>query len=145
MSFRAATRISLRRPAFRANNFNNNRLSALRLFHSTPSNMTVHSIPTKKDFEEAVKTHSTVFVDAYATWCGPCKAISPLIAKMSEEERFKDVFFAKIDVDDLPDVSQELGITAMPTFVLFKDGKQVEEKVIGAIPREIEAFLVKQL
>ncbi|KAI2636094.1 thioredoxin-like protein [Xylaria nigripes] len=142
MSFRAATRIISRRPAFP---IFNHQLSALRQFHSTPSNMTVHDITSKNQFNEVVKTQPIVFVDAYATWCGPCKAISPLISKMSDEERFKDIYFAKIDVDELPEVSQELGITAMPTFVVFKNGELADGKVIGASPPKIEQLLLAQL
>ncbi|KAJ8115553.1 hypothetical protein ONZ43_g4644 [Nemania bipapillata] len=106
--------------------------------------MTVHTIETKAAFDEAVKNHSVVIVDAFATWCGPCKAIAPIVAKLSDEEQFKDVYFAKIDVDDLPELSQELGITAMPTFVAFKGG-ELSGKVVGANPGAIQKLVVDQL
>ncbi|KAF2964906.1 hypothetical protein GQX73_g8659 [Xylaria multiplex] len=106
--------------------------------------MTVHNIASKAAFDEAVKTHSVVIVDAFATWCGPCKAIAPIIAKMSEEEQFKDIFFAKIDVDDLPELSQELGISAMPTIIAFKGG-ELGDKVVGANPKAILELVNKQL
>ncbi|KAJ2974037.1 hypothetical protein NUW58_g8789 [Xylaria curta] len=80
MSFRAATtRIASRRSAFAAPNHQH--LFALRQFHTTSPNMVVHNIATKAAFDEALKTHSVVIVDAFATWCGPCKAIAPLVAK----------------------------------------------------------------
>jgi len=108
--------------------------------------MTVHNIATKAEFTETVKKYPIVFVDAFAVWCGPCKAIAPLIAKMSEEEEYKDkVRFVKIDVDELPDVSQELGISAMPTFVVFKDGEISSDKVIGAKPQDIVNLLKQHL
>ncbi|GAW14407.1 hypothetical protein EKO27_g4626 [Xylaria grammica] len=106
--------------------------------------MTVHNIATKDAFHEAVKAHQVVIVDAFATWCGPCKAIAPIIAKMSEEEKFKDVFFAKIDVDDLPELSQELGITAMPTIIAFKNGER-DGTVVGAKLPAIQELVAKQL
>ncbi|KAJ8130225.1 hypothetical protein O1611_g3403 [Lasiodiplodia mahajangana] len=106
--------------------------------------MVVHNIETKAAFEEAVKTNQVVIVDAFATWCGPCKAIAPIVAKLSNEEQFKDFFFAKIDVDDLPELSQELGITAMPTFVAFKDGEP-SGKVIGANPKAIQDLVASLL
>ncbi|RYC60200.1 hypothetical protein CHU98_g5997 [Xylaria longipes] len=106
--------------------------------------MTVHNIETKAAFDEAVKKYPVVIVDAFATWCGPCKAIAPIVAKMSEEERFKDFYFVKIDVDHLPDLSQELGITAMPTFIAFKDG-EANGKVTGAIPQEVLNLVTKQI
>lgn len=106
--------------------------------------MTVHNIASKEAFSEVVKNNKVVLVDAFATWCGPCKAIAPKIAEMSNLDEFKDVYFAKIDVDELPDLSHELGITAMPTFVAFKDG-ELSGKVIGAKPGDIQTLVTKQL
>ena len=60
----------------------------------------------------------------------------------SNDEQFKDIFFAKIDVDELPELSQELGIRAMPTFMLFKDGEKAEE-LVGANPNALVALLTK--
>ncbi|KAI0486115.1 thioredoxin-like protein [Xylaria cf. heliscus] len=145
MSFRAAIHLASRRAASAAAlPALNPRISTLRRFHTTPPNMTVHNIETKAAFDEAVKQHSVVIVDAFATWCGPCKAIAPLIAKLSDEDKFKDVHFVKIDVDALPDLSQELGITAMPTFIAFKDGEP-SGKVTGAIPQEIQNLITRQI
>ncbi|KAI0429826.1 thioredoxin-like protein [Xylaria sp. FL1042] len=144
MSFRAATHLTFRRPAFTAFNSHSQRLSSLRQFHTTPPNMTVHNLATKAEFEEAVKKYPVVLLDAFATWCGPCKAIAPLVAKMSEEEQYKDVYFAKIDVDELPELSQELGITAMPTFLAFKDGEPAG-KTMGANPAAIKKLVTDQL
>ncbi|KAI1190116.1 thioredoxin-like protein [Nemania serpens] len=146
MSFRATTRIPLRRSALSVLNHNHyqHRLSSLRQLHTTQPKMTVHNLLTKPAFDEAVKNHNIVIVDAFATWCGPCKAIAPVIVKLSEEERFKDVFFAKIDVDDLPELSQELGVTAMPTFVAFKNGEP-GGKVVGANPKAIENLVTSLL
>ena len=65
-----------------------------------------------------------VIVDAYALWCGPCKTVAPIFAKMSEQ--FEDVTFAKFDVDEVSDLARRLEISAMPTFKIFKAGKEVE-------------------
>ncbi|KAI1156711.1 thioredoxin-like protein [Nemania diffusa] len=143
MSFRAAARFTLRRSALPTLS-QHHRLSALRQFHTTLPKMTVHNIESKVAFDEAVKTHSVVIVDAFATWCGPCKAIAPIVAKISDEEQFKDFFFVKIDVDDLPELSQELGITAMPTFVAFKNG-ELSGKVVGAKPDAIKKLVADLL
>ncbi|CCC11701.1 unnamed protein product [Sordaria macrospora k-hell] len=63
----------------------------------------------------------------------------------SEDEKFKDkIYFAKFDVDHLPDLAQELGIRAMPTFIIFKDGEKVGD-VVGANPAAILAALNKQV
>ncbi|KAI0442578.1 thioredoxin-like protein [Xylaria telfairii] len=144
MSFRAAAHLATRRAALPALPSLNHRLSALRQFSSTPPNMTVHTIESKAAFDEAVKKNAVVIVDAFAEWCGPCKAIAPIIAKMSDEDRFKDVYFVKVDVDKLPDLSQELSITAMPTFIAFKDG-ELNGKFIGANPAEIINLVTKQI
>lgn len=78
-------------------------------------------------------------------WCGPCKAIAPTIAKWSEEEQFKDkVYFAKFDVDAVPELAQELGVRAMPTFIIFKNGEKVGE-IVGANPPALQQALIKNL
>ena len=107
--------------------------------------MTVHNIETHNQFKEVIAREPLVLIDAFATWCGPCKAIAPLIAKWAESEEFKDkVYFAKFDVDALPDLAQELGIRAMPTFILFKDGDKVGEH-LGGNPGPIQVLLNRGL
>ncbi|KAK3399972.1 putative thioredoxin G6G8.7 [Sordaria brevicollis] len=104
--------------------------------------MTVHNIETVSQFKEAIASHKIVVLDAFAVWCGPCKAIAPQIAKWSESEEFKDIYFAKFDVDHLPELAQELGVRAMPTFVIFKDGNK-ETEVVGANPPALVAAFQK--
>ncbi|KAI1779651.1 thioredoxin domain-containing protein [Hypoxylon cercidicola] len=108
--------------------------------------MTVHNITSTEGFKEALKEHKTIMLDCFATWCGPCKAIAPILANHSNDEQFKDIFFAKIDVDDLPELSQELGITAMPTFMIFKDGEMAPvEKLVGPNPNALATMLKKHI
>ncbi|KAH0844428.1 thioredoxin [Fonsecaea monophora] len=86
-----------------------------------------------------------VVLDCFATWCGPCKVIAPEVAKFSESDDFKDkVDFYKVDVDEVPDVAQELGVRAMPTFMIFKNGEKVAE-VVGANKHALEAAIRKNL
>ncbi|KIW87508.1 thioredoxin [Cladophialophora bantiana CBS 173.52] len=86
-----------------------------------------------------------VVLDCFATWCGPCKVIAPEVAKFSESDDFKDkVDFYKVDVDEVPDVAQELGVRAMPTFMIFKNGEKVGE-VVGANKHALEAAIRKNL
>jgi len=110
--------------------------------------MTVHNLADNSSFNTSVKQASAgrvVLVDCFATWCGPCKMIAPKVSAMSQEEKYKDsVDFYKIDVDEVPDVAQELGIRAMPTFLVFKNGEQVEE-IVGANERAIRAAVDKHL
>jgi len=102
--------------------------------------MGVHNIANKEEFATALKEHHLVVVDAFATWCGPCKAIAPAVVKFSDE--FPNVHFTKIDVDDVPDVAQELGIRVMPTFLIFKGEEKISE-VVGANPKALQAAIQK--
>lgn len=81
-------------------------------------------------------------IDCMATWCGPCKVIAPAIVKMSNTHQ--NARFYKLDVDEVPDVAQDLGVRAMPTFVVFKDGEKVGE-VVGANQKALEALVEKEL
>ncbi|KAJ9138212.1 hypothetical protein NKR23_g8762 [Pleurostoma richardsiae] len=102
--------------------------------------MTVHNIETVDGFKEAIRSHDVVMVDWFATWCGPCKAIAPMVAKWSNENT--DIYFIKVDVDNLPELSQEYSIRAMPTFTFFKDGEKVDE-FVGANPAALQKLVVK--
>ncbi|MCJ1477647.1 Cytoplasmic thioredoxin isoenzyme 2 [Lambiella insularis] len=92
------------------------------------------------DYKEALAQPGAMVIDCFATWCGPCKVIAPKVVEFSNE--YKDARFYKVDVDEVPDVAQELAIRAMPTFVLFKDG-ELAETVVGASPPALEAAIKK--
>ena len=82
-----------------------------------------------------VNSTDAIVLDAWAEWCGPCKAIAPKIEEFSTT--YPAAKFYKVDVDKVPDVAQELGIRAMPTIIYFKDGQKFTE-VIGANQHQIE-------
>ncbi|RAO69801.1 uncharacterized protein BHQ10_005813 [Talaromyces amestolkiae] len=101
--------------------------------------MGVKQLANKNEFDAAINgTDKLVVVDAFAEWCGPCKAIAPKVHSWSEE--YTDVDFVKFDVDESPDVAQELGIRAMPTFLFFKNGQKITE-VVGVNPPALEAAI----
>ncbi|PNP46967.1 hypothetical protein TGAMA5MH_01920 [Trichoderma gamsii] len=109
-------------------------VASQRLFHASRAAQAIHFVKTAEEYKQVIKAQDKVIVDCFATWCGPCKAIAPILEKASEEAEFKDkVHFVKFDVDELPELSQELGIRAMPTFLFYKDGQKVDE-MIGANP-----------
>ena len=86
--------------------------------------MAVHS---KADFDKllaSAKAKQLVVVDFHATWCGPCKEIAPKYAAMAGQ--FQQAKFLKVDVDECKDVAQQYGVKSMPTFKLFKAGKEVD-------------------
>ncbi|KAE8351528.1 thioredoxin [Aspergillus coremiiformis] len=86
--------------------------------------------------EKVLNAKGPVVLDCFADWCGPCKAIAPKLAEFSKT--YPDAKFYKIDVDQLTEVAAELGVRAMPTFILFKDGQKVSD-VVGANPPALEA------
>lgn len=76
-----------------------------------------------KTFEEKVKKSKTaVLVDFFATWCGPCQAMSPIIDELADEKEY-EVY--KVDVDENNDLASSYEIASIPTVVIFKDGKEV--------------------
>ena len=79
------------------------------------------------------KLNGLTLVDFWATWCGPCRMVAPIVEELASET--PDVTFAKVDVDENPDVAMGLGITSIPTLMLFKDGKLVD-RLIGARPKQ---------
>merc|ERR1712070_1027374 len=81
----------------------------------------------KATFDEALSAAGSklVVVDFIATWCGPCKRIAPVFQKMEEE--MDDVVFIKVDVDVNVDVAEQCGISCMPTFQFYKEGRKVDE------------------
>jgi thioredoxin 1 len=85
---------------------------------------------------KALTSSGPVVVDFFATWCGPCKAVAPVVGKLSET--YTDVRFIQVDVDKVPQIAKELAVRAMPTFVLFKDGKPLEERVVGGNMQALE-------
>ena len=74
-----------------------------------------------------------VLVDFFATWCGPCKMLAPIVEKVASEH--EDITVLKIDVDEVPDVAAKYGIRRIPTLILFEDGKAVDMK-LGYMPEE---------
>lgn len=86
------------------------------------------------DFQNEVLNHKgNVFVDFYADWCGPCKMTEPIINELSVE--MKDVKFVKVDVDKNPDLAAQYSVFSIPTFIVFKDGKPVNQ-FVGAMGKE---------
>lgn len=79
--------------------------------------------------EKVLNSEKPVLVDFFATWCGPCKMLGPIIEKVGEEANGKyDVY--KVDVDQSPATAQKYGIMSIPTVILFKNG-EVAEKIVG--------------
>ncbi|SNW62251.1 Thioredoxin [Orpheovirus IHUMI-LCC2] len=89
--------------------------------------MSVKEIKEKKELDSAIiSNEGLVVVDFSATWCGPCKRIYPDYVKIAEEHNSSALCY-KVNIDEVDEVAESYGVTAMPTFKFYKGGKLVEE------------------
>ena len=87
---------------------------------------------TKENFEEIKNSEKTVLLDFYADWCGPCRMVSPLVDEIAEEN--PQYLVGKINVDDQPELAAAFGVNTIPTLVVLRDGKIVNQSA-GARPK----------
>ena len=88
---------------------------------------------SKDNFQnEVINSESTVLLDFYADWCGPCRMVSPIVDEIAEERN--DIKVGKINVDEEGELAERFGIFSIPALVVIKDGKIVNQSV-GARPK----------
>ena len=93
--------------------------------------MSVHKIDENNYRELVLEAQKPVLLDFWASWCGPCRMISPIIEKIAKEH--PEIVVGKINVDEQPALAGEYGVMSIPMLVVVKDG-QVVNKAVGAMP-----------
>ena len=97
--------------------------------------MTKPTVVTDPTFElEVLKSDQPVLVDFWATWCGPCRMVAPILEQIADEHSSK-LRVAKLDVDANPITAGRFGVRSIPTMILFKNGRETQ-RLVGYMPKE---------
>lgn len=97
---------------------------------------------TKDNFEqEILKSDVPVLVDFWATWCGPCRALGPVLEEIASET--SSVKIVKVNVDEQPELASQFRIMSIPTMILFKSG-EVADKTVGLLPKDEVLNFIKK-
>ncbi|MCQ2195626.1 MAG: thioredoxin [Paludibacteraceae bacterium] len=98
---------------------------------------------TDANFEELSKNNDLLVIDLWAEWCGPCRALSPVIEDLARQYAGKAAI-GKVDADANPDICEKFGIRNLPTVLFIKNG-EVADKVVGALPKNAIASKIDAL
>lgn len=98
---------------------------------------------TGKQFDETINNskQKVVVVDFFAEWCMPCVILSPIIEELAA--KFKNVKFVKVNVDESHSLSSKMGVSSIPTLIVFKQGKEID-RIKGALPEEVLEEKIKK-
>ncbi len=85
---------------------------------------------TSQNFNQEIKNNELLLVDFWAEWCGPCKSMHPIFTRMAK--KYKQIRFARVNVDDAQDIAMKYGVQSIPTFIMFKNA-EVVNTMVGAV------------
>ena len=85
---------------------------------------------TSQNFNQEISNNDLLLVDFWAEWCGPCKSMHPIFTRMAK--KYKQVRFARVNVDNAQDIAMKYGIQSIPTFIMFKNG-EIANQMVGAV------------
>ena len=85
---------------------------------------------TSQNFNQEIKNNELLLVDFWAEWCGPCKSMHPIFTRMAK--KYKQIRFARVNIDDAQDIAMKYGVQSIPTFIMFKNA-EVVNTMVGAV------------
>ncbi len=98
-------------------------------------------VATNTNFSELLQGNNLIIVDFWATWCGPCRMLSPILDEV-EEEMAGQISVVKVNVDDADEIAAQYRIMSIPTLLFFKNG-QLVDKTVGAMPKAVLVEKIK--
>lgn len=97
----------------------------------------VQPVTSAQQLSSSIGSSKVSVVDFHAEWCGPCKQMAPIIDQLASSYSEKPVKFFKVDIDEVQEAAMQHEVSAVPTFVIFKDGK-ISSKIVGANPQGLK-------
>ena len=104
----------------------------------------MNEIKTTQQFDEVLNSSKPVFVDFWAEWCGPCRAVSPAVEEVSKEYEGK-VDFAKVNVDENNELATRYNIFSIPTLAIFQNGKIIAQQAGAASKDKIKSYIASNI